>query len=444
MAADSLLDESLPLVVHRRAAPSSPPTTSSLSVTVAWSEPDSALTLTLFDLSADLLLLRHVQTASSYPAFRAAQLLRVDFSQFSAHLVGLLKRVANDDTYVAELHLGAGEELRREAAEQADREAAATHAPDDELEFHTPSERIREHGVPSTALLRIVEIATFKVITHIELVMQHASNHLLVSTLAMLARGSTTSAQRQRQLESELQHTQAQLRDANVHTDRLQRLLTEAEDKMQLGERDSQKCRQLEQLLADSEQRVKELELGGDKYQTVSAECDRLRAVVENLTGNDAAKDAEIDALKQRVQTVTSQRQEACNEIEKGNKIIDTLQKELRASRARSRVKSKLIAKQEQVLAERDGKLAELQRELIRVRDRAALLHVQKEGVEDRLREALRKLEENRAVLQSDQQVIAYLNRELNDRLIDQIGGDTVQDVLGATQDVVDGSGVAT
>eukprot|EP00178_Gracilaria_changii_P013436 TRINITY_DN37_c0_g1_i1.p2 TRINITY_DN37_c0_g1~~TRINITY_DN37_c0_g1_i1.p2 ORF type:complete len:434 (-),score=96.01 TRINITY_DN37_c0_g1_i1:3967-5268(-) len=432
MAADALLDETLPLVVLRRAAPGPPPSRTSLNASVVWSESNATLTLTLFDLSAELLLLRHVQTASSYPALRAAQSLRVDFAQFAAHLVGLLRRVLSDEAYVAQLHMGVS----------AERAAIAEGVDAAEVEFHTPSEGVREEAVPDTALLRIVEIATFKVITHIELVMHHASNQLLVTTLAALARGVTSSAQRQRELEASLEDTRRQLQEADARADRVQSLLTDAENKLRENQHELQRCEQLQQVVERSEQRVKELELSDEQFGATAAECERLRAVVDSFTENEGKKEAEIEELKRRVHTVTAQREEACKEIEKGNAIIEKLQNELRSCRARSRVKSKLIAKQEQIVGERDVKINELQRDVVRVRDRAALLQVQKEGVEERLREALGKLEENRAVLQSDQQVIAYLNRELNDRLIGQIGGETVHDVVGGTQEL-GGAGVA-
>lgn len=59
------------------------------------------------------------------------------------------------------------------------------------------------------------------------------------------------------------------------------------------------------------------------------------------------------------------------------------------------------------------------------MRDRAALLEVEKDGLSERLKSASRKLEENAAVLASDQQVIAYLNRELNERAIGDVSGAT-------------------
>ena len=128
------------------------------------------------------------------------------------------------------------------------------------------------------------------------------------------------------------------------------------------------------------------------------------------------------------VEQVTAQRDSAVAEIRKGNKVISTLQERVRAqqtqirtheadaksARAKGRVKGALIAKLEE-------RISSLERDSRRVRDRAAMLEVEKDGLQGRLSSAMSKLEENRATIDSDQQVIAYLNRELNDRLMSEV-----------------------
>lgn len=416
MAPDVLLDTTLSVAVHSAAAAaaasssaSPPPSATPLNVTLAQSPTDSALTLTVFDLSSQLLLLHHTQTPASYPAFRHAQSLRIPFSALPDHLVDLLCRPQSNPSYLASLHL----------------RLPPTHP---SPEFHTPPETPHpapvhhDASTPAHASFRVVEMSPFKAITHIDIPMQHASHAQLIATLADLARAGAASAARERSLKQSLQSNQTDLQTLNARVKQLETDLSTAQRHLQRASDKQANCEQLRQQVAQRDDQLAQLPAQQQQIQQLTAQRDHLRSQLSALEQSVQTQQSHTEKLEQQVEKVTQQRNEACSEIEKGNQIIDRLQTEVRTLRSKSRIKSALIRKQELVVQQRDASLSELQREVVRVRDRAALLQVQKEGVDSRLNAALTKLEENRAVLQSDQQVIAYLNRELNERVMGDVG----------------------
>lgn len=282
-------------------------------------------------------------------------------------------------------------------------------------------------------------MAPFKAITHIDIPMQHASHAQLIATLADLARAGAASAARERSLNQSLQSNHTDLQNVNARVKKLEADLSNAQRDLQHALHESSNCEQLRHQVAKREDQLAQLPAQQQQIQELTTQRDHLQSQLPVLEQTVQTHLSQIETLKQQVEKVTQQRNEACSEIEKGNQIIDRLHNEVRTLRSKSRIKSALIQKQELVIKQRDASLSELQREIVRVRDRAALLHVQKEGVDSRLNAALTKLEENRAVLQSDQQVIAYLNRELNERVMGDIGAEAARDSGAA----VDGADVA-
>ena len=82
----------------------------------------------------------------------------------------------------------------------------------------------------------------------------------------------------------------------------------------------------------------------------------------------------------------------------------------MKGQRAKAKVKSKVLQKQEEKVKQLELRNSQLEREARKFRDRSALLQVEKDGLEQRLAVATSKLRRNAIVLASDQQVIAFLN----------------------------------
>lgn len=102
-------------------------------------------------------------------------------------------------------------------------------------------------------------------------------------------------------------------------------------------------------------------------------------------------------------------------EINRGNEIIKRIQGEHRSTKAKLKLKQTVVRQQERLLAERERAADEARQEANGVRARLSA----KEGEADALRTELagvqRKLEESAELIASNQQVISYLNKEVND-----------------------------
>ena len=101
-------------------------------------------------------------------------------------------------------------------------------------------------------------------------------------------------------------------------------------------------------------------------------------------------------------------------EITKGNEIIETLQSQTRAAKSKAKIQAAVIKRQEALLEERltsvesaAGERAEHSLETRELEDRIRALT-------DEKAELNTKLAESHALLQSNQQVIEWLNSELN------------------------------
>lgn len=410
-----LLPHDAPRILSRTTGPST-----NLTALLTHSPAQDTVTLTLSDLSTRLLLLRYELTAAQYAPLRESQSLLIDFAAFPTHMCDLLQRVSNVEDFIATLRL-------------------PQFAFDD---YATQANQVANNQ-NHVAVLSIIQTSAVKSITHIELPLRRATHEQLVAAVAARAREAELADARARQLQRELDDERARARDEAARaarqleelqqtSDRLRRQLTEGTAAIERATRLDEEITRLEGLVRDRDVRVNEAREQMATNANVREECDRLRQSLQEAEHEAEQSEegrrraiVERDEARREVARVTAERDESVREITRGNDILQRLQTELRTQRAKTKVKSNVIAKQEDNVRKLEGRVAELERELRRMRDRAALLEVEKDGINERLKAASRKLEENAAVLASDQQVIAYLNRELNERAIGDVGGAT-------------------
>lgn len=415
MAPRTLLSCAIPIILLPHDAPHSVTTTApptDLTALLSHSPAEDSVTLTLSDLSTRLLLLRYVLTAAEYAPLRESESLLIDFAAFPAHLCDLLQRVSNDDDYIATLRLP-------RTLDNGEQQAVP---PNDDV-----------------AVLRVVQTSAVKSIAHINLILRPASHEELVAAVAGRAREAEIADARakhlQRVLEEERSRTAADTSRRNEREANLQLMVERLESEMAHGETVATRVSQLEEenrtlstqlqatqtQLGEAHDTIAQGESLRDEMGRMSTEADRTHEEVAQLEEARRRLTVERDDCKREFERVTEQRNEATSEIGRGNVIIEKLQGELNNQRARGKVKTAVITRQEEAVRRLETKNSELERDVRRTRDRAALLQVEKEGLDGRLASSLQKLEENAAVLASDQQVISYLNRELNERAIGEV-----------------------
>lgn len=111
------------------------------------------------------------------------------------------------------------------------------------------------------------------------------------------------------------------------------------------------------------------------------------------------------------------------NEIHKGNEIIQRLQDEIRNNRAKIKSQEELCKTNEDRISDSNARIADLKREieslkadLAREREKNESLNIAYEGNKQQLQQAKNQLEQNA-------QVIAWLNKELNEQSIYPLHG---------------------
>lgn len=344
-----------------------------LTATLSQATAGAELVFTLSELSTRLLLLTHTITPTSYVALRESQALRVDFGELGRELGALLRKASDEATYHAVLSL---EETRFE----------------------------------------IVQLSQFRLLSHVELELSHASPDQVLSTLASRARAADNAAMAadaaRHAAETERTALAAELADARVQLGELQMLRDAA---AQLDE--SRNAAQLARAEAESAraEAAAALRARAEAENAREAAVDALEAA--RASGEALSRDS--DALRARAEALAPTRRaltDVSAQIRSANGTIERLRRELRAARERDRVRGAVMERQERATGTLEGRVANLERENRRLSDETALKSVEKDGVQKRLDAALRKMEEMQVVLASDRECIAFLNRELNAR----------------------------
>eukprot|EP00946_MAST-07B_sp_MAST-7B-sp1_P004637 g4637.t1 len=118
--------------------------------------------------------------------------------------------------------------------------------------------------------------------------------------------------------------------------------------------------------------------------------------------------------LRENQERLHEKFQDSVNEINKGNAIIQRMQAENKQLRSKLKLKSKVLRRQEELVVEKNHALDTAHRErlaqdleLAKVVDRAEL-------AESKLERANKKLDESKQLLESNGQVIKWLNQEIN------------------------------
>eukprot|EP00177_Eucheuma_denticulatum_P004081 GFKZ01007391.1.p1 GENE.GFKZ01007391.1~~GFKZ01007391.1.p1 ORF type:complete len:404 (-),score=84.32 GFKZ01007391.1:226-1437(-) len=393
MPTDILLSTSLPVTLSPTATPL-PPTL--LHTHVTYTHSTTTLAVTVSDLSHRLLLLSTSLTPSTYTPLRASQHLRVDFPSFPSHLIALLQKPLSNNSFSLLLEL------------PGDDDDNATHAS-----------------------LQIIEMTAYKAISHLELSLQHASQATLIDALAERVRslqqvGEQLQAEtdRRKGKEQEVNELQRRAAEMEVTCGRYEEERQKREDlQARLGQMDAvekglrEEVDRLERQARMERTRVEELEgivrgINGEREEFVRQEVERVRGEAERRLLDMRE---EMEGVKREMAGVEREREEWG--VERGR-----LKEEVKVLKAKGKVKTEVIQRQEGVIGREESKVSRWERECRRLRDRLGLLQVEKEGLEGRLDGLVRKLEEREEVVKSDSRVIAYLNRELNERVLREEG----------------------
>ena len=148
-----------------------------------------------------------------------------------------------------------------------------------------------------------------------------------------------------------------------------------------------------------------------DKQETLDQMEQRLMAAGDQRANMEEA----LAMYKTQLEKVEAKFQASVNEINKGNEIIQRIHGEQRQLRSKGKVKGAIIAKQEETLSNKEKEIdisraarRELESKLAKANDTIYRL-------ENELERKSKNLDESNNLLQSNQQVIKWLNKEINE-----------------------------
>uniref|UniRef100_A0A8B9TMW6 Spindle assembly abnormal protein 6 homolog n=1 Tax=Anas platyrhynchos TaxID=8839 RepID=A0A8B9TMW6_ANAPL len=171
-------------------------------------------------------------------------------------------------------------------------------------------------------------------------------------------------------------------------------------------------CHEKEKLINQLQTRVAVLEQEiKDKDQLVVRTKEVLDATQEQkviLEENTEKKQSHIEKLETTIRSLSS-------ELLKANEIIKKLQGDLKTLMSKLKLKNTVTIQQEKLLAEKEERLQKEQRELQETGQSLRMKEQEVCKLQEQLEATIQKLEESKQLLKTNENVITWLNKQLNE-----------------------------
>ena len=250
-------------------------------------------------------------------------------------------------------------------------------------------------------------------------------------------------------LEAEFKAVRDQLSDSNSKLD--ERVRNLQDEKFSLDAKSREPAVKVESLESDlklsreleSELKQSNLDLDSGKHQA-EKQANHLMLKVASLEATMKEKEALITTLKDQQHAgeqstsalqgsfaemkLALQRAEeratlSAQEVNKGNQIIDKLQNDLKSARSKAKLKSQVITQQENLLQEKQSAMDKLGRDAMVMKSQMEALSSEKSTLTSQCDDQKEKLKEAKKVLGQNQQMIQWLNNQINESQIAKYGG---------------------
>ncbi|KAM4659456.1 spindle assembly abnormal protein 6 homolog isoform 5-T5 [Amazona ochrocephala] len=171
-------------------------------------------------------------------------------------------------------------------------------------------------------------------------------------------------------------------------------------------------CHEKEKLVNQLQTRVAVLEQEiKDKDQLVIRTKEVLDATQEQkviLEESTEKKQSHIEKLEATIKSLSA-------ELLKANEIIKKLQGDLKTLMSKLKLKNTVTVQQEKLLAEKEERLQKEQRELQEVGQSLRMKEQEVCKLQEQLETTMQKLEESKQLLKTNENVITWLNKQLNE-----------------------------
>ncbi|POM60363.1 Spindle assembly protein [Phytophthora palmivora] len=172
--------------------------------------------------------------------------------------------------------------------------------------------------------------------------------------------------------------------------------------------------KELDQKVFLQEKQINALQVRADALQQQLADKEDVIKKTADLLQSAKLHNEEVDESLKMYRDNHGRLQQklelSISEINKGNEIIERIQNENRTLKSKMRMKAKIIKQQEQFVEEK-----QLQREEALLELKSTKDDIRKRDEHDTIKELSQKLEDSNKLLASNQQVITWLNKEINE-----------------------------
>lgn len=162
---------------------------------------------------------------------------------------------------------------------------------------------------------------------------------------------------------------------------------------------------QMRTKLAVLEQEVKDKEnLIAKSSDLLGSEQDQKRKYEEELDGRVKEK----QRLENKVKAMSE-------ELMKGNEIIKKLQGEIKNYHAKIKLRNQIATEQEKLLGDKDHELEKLRQDLATTKNSLKSTEEENKKLNENLETTIKKLEESKQLLKTNENVIQWLNKQINE-----------------------------
>jgi len=167
---------------------------------------------------------------------------------------------------------------------------------------------------------------------------------------------------------------------------------------------------QLQTKVAVLEQELK------DKEQVIA----RTNELLESSNEQRRKQEKALEEKLEQISKVETNMKSVTGDVIKGNEIIQRLQSELRTYKSKIKLKSVVMTKQEKLLEEKEAALERYRQENASLETTAKNKDEEVKKLSESLETTTAKLEESKQLLKTNENVINWLNKQINDQTISQ------------------------
>ncbi|XP_065906289.1 spindle assembly abnormal protein 6 homolog isoform X2 [Dysidea avara] len=153
-----------------------------------------------------------------------------------------------------------------------------------------------------------------------------------------------------------------------------------------------------------------------DKEQVIS----RTTELLNSANQNKQQQESLLQQKNKQVSVLDATVKSASKEVKKGNEIIQKLQAELRSLKGKMKLKNMVTTEQEKLITQKDSCLEKQNQELQQLQSTLTDKEREVKKLTETVDVTKQKLEECREVLKTNENVINWLNKELNEHRLQQ------------------------